>query len=84
MNNSVHSYSQLILLPWGYTDSPPADYDVMYELAMKGSDALTATHGKFYEVNRTIGFGSGRDRLSKAEAMVVPRLVKFCSANAVF
>ena len=48
--NSVHSYSQLILLPWGYTDSPPADYDVMYELAMKGSDALTATHGKFYEV----------------------------------
>merc|ERR1712080_43222 len=22
--NSVHSYSQLILLPWGYTSSPPS------------------------------------------------------------
>jgi len=48
--NSVHSYSQLILLPWGYTSSPPADYDTMYDLAMKGSEALTAVHGKNYEV----------------------------------
>merc|ERR1719175_283776 len=48
--NSVHSYSQLILLPWGYTSSKPSDYDAMYELAMKGSDALTAVHGKTYEV----------------------------------
>jgi len=48
--NSIHSYSQLILLPWGYTSSPPDDYDQMYELSMKGSDALTAVHGMYYEV----------------------------------
>ncbi len=30
---------------------PPADYNELYALAMKGSDALTATHGKVYEVN---------------------------------
>ena len=48
--NSIHSYSQLILLPWGYTDDVPNDYDEMYNLFMKGSDALTAVHGKTYEV----------------------------------
>jgi murein tripeptide amidase MpaA len=48
--NSIHSYSQLILLPWGYTNDLPEDYDQMYELFMKGSDALTAVHGKTYEV----------------------------------
>jgi hypothetical protein len=52
--NSVHSYSQLILLPWGYTTTQPADYDELYQLAMKGSDALTATHGKVYEVRSGI------------------------------
>ena len=48
--NSIHSYSQLILLPWAYTANPPEDYDDMFELAMLGSDALTAVHGKVYEV----------------------------------
>ncbi len=33
------------------TRDPPADYNELYALAMKGSDALTATHGKVYEVN---------------------------------
>eukprot|EP00092_Neocalanus_flemingeri_P019908 GFUD01021566.1.p1 GENE.GFUD01021566.1~~GFUD01021566.1.p1 ORF type:complete len:363 (+),score=91.16 GFUD01021566.1:33-1091(+) len=47
--NSIHSYSQLILLPWGFQNTPPDDYDEMYALAMKGSDALTAVHGKTYE-----------------------------------
>ena len=50
LHNSVHSYSQLILLPWGYTSSHPADYQTMYDIAMKGSDALTAVHGKHYDV----------------------------------
>jgi len=47
--NSIHSYSQLILLPWGFQSDTPADYDEMYALAMKGSAALTAVHGKTYE-----------------------------------
>jgi len=47
--NSLHSYSQLILLPWGYQSETPDDYHEMYLLAMKGSDALTAVHGMIYE-----------------------------------
>merc|ERR1712098_112035 len=48
-SDNIHSYSQLILLPWGFQSTPPEDYDQMYILAMLGSDALTAVHGKFYE-----------------------------------
>jgi murein tripeptide amidase MpaA len=47
--NSIHSYSQLILLPWGFQQQTPDDYDQMLALAEKGSDALTAVHGKVYE-----------------------------------
>jgi len=47
--NNIHSYSQLILLPWGFQQETPDDYDTMYGLAMKGSSALTAVHGKNYE-----------------------------------
>ena len=28
--NSIHSYSQLILLPWGFQQETPDDYDQMY------------------------------------------------------
>jgi len=48
--NTIHSYGQLILLPWGYTKNLPDDYEQMYQLAMKGSDAIAATHGKQYDV----------------------------------
>merc|ERR1719391_377088 len=48
--NTLHSYSQLILLPWGYGLPVPDDYDELYALASKGSDALTATHGESYMV----------------------------------
>ena len=27
--NSIHSYSQLILLPWGFQQETPDDYDTM-------------------------------------------------------
>lgn len=27
--NSIHSYSQLILLPWGFQNETPDDYDNM-------------------------------------------------------
>merc|ERR1712002_423674 len=47
--NSIHSYSQLILLPWGFQSNTPDDYDQMYELALRGGDALKAVHGKTYE-----------------------------------
>eukprot|EP00090_Calanus_glacialis_P035855 TRINITY_DN6115_c0_g1_i1.p1 TRINITY_DN6115_c0_g1~~TRINITY_DN6115_c0_g1_i1.p1 ORF type:complete len:424 (-),score=112.63 TRINITY_DN6115_c0_g1_i1:138-1409(-) len=47
--NSIHSYSQLILLPWGFQQTPPDDYEEMLALALKGGDALTAVHGETYE-----------------------------------
>ena len=48
--NSIHSYSQLVLLPWGYTNTLPDDYQTMFELAQRGADALHNVHGKTYEV----------------------------------
>ena len=53
--NSIHSYSQLILLPWGFQQTPPDDYEEMLALALKGGDALTAVHGMTYEVFLDIG-----------------------------
>merc|ERR1712126_92820 len=47
--NSLHSYSQMILLPWGYTAELYEDYEHMLGLAMVGSEALTAVHGKKYK-----------------------------------
>jgi len=48
--NNVHSYSQLILLPWGWGYEQPDNYDDLYEIAMLGNDALFAVHGKSFEV----------------------------------
>jgi len=48
--NSIHSYSQLVLLPWGYTNDLPDDYQEMLTLAQKGADTLFNVHGKTYEV----------------------------------
>ena len=48
--NSIHSYSQLVLLPWGYTNTLPDDYDEMLEIAVRGEAALEAVHGKTYDV----------------------------------
>ena len=48
--NSIHSYSQLILLPWGWSNTLPDDYQELFTLAQKGGDALQAVHGKVYEV----------------------------------
>lgn len=48
--NSIHSYSQLILLPWGFTETPTPNYDKMFALATKANDELRAVHNKEYEV----------------------------------
>merc|ERR1719362_2593649 len=46
---SGDSCSQLILFPWGYTETPAPGYDAMYDLAVRGNDALHAVHGEYYE-----------------------------------
>lgn len=45
---SYHSYSQLILYPWGYTNSPAPDKSLMDNLANAMSDKIRAVHGINY------------------------------------
>merc|ERR1711892_1034128 len=47
---TLHSYSQLILMPWGYTYENAPGYDAMFDLGNRGNDDLYNVHGKFYEV----------------------------------
>ncbi len=44
-----HSYSQLILWPWGYTSELPPDNDVFLELGAGMHDAIHAVHGMAYD-----------------------------------
>jgi len=48
--NSVHSYSQFILLPWGFSEELPDNYAEMEALATLGRDAMVAGGGEEYEV----------------------------------
>lgn len=49
--NSIHSYSQLILLPWGYTgETSPPNFDKMLSFANKANEALYNVHHKEYRV----------------------------------
>jgi len=47
---TLHSYSQLVLMPWGYTTATAPGYYAMLDLGNRGYDALHAVHGKYYEV----------------------------------
>ena len=49
--NNVHSYSQLILLPWGWGYDEPENNDDLYRVATLANDALFAVHQKDYEVS---------------------------------
>jgi len=48
--NNLHSYSQLILLPWGWGYDLPDNIDDLTRMANLGHDALKAVHNKEYEV----------------------------------
>ena len=43
--NNIHSYSQLVLLPWGWTLEQPDNYDDLFRMANIGNDALNGVHG---------------------------------------
>merc|ERR1712080_452410 len=47
---NIHSYSQLILLPWGFSYDKPANYNDLFSLATAGNQALKAAHGKNYDI----------------------------------
>jgi carboxypeptidase T len=53
---TYHSYSQLILYPWGYTNKPTvdrADRDRMINLANRMQQLIHAVHGKTYTVQQS-------------------------------
>lgn len=45
---SYHSYSQLVLYPWGYTYSPAPDEALMDQMANAISDSIRGVHGQTY------------------------------------
>jgi murein tripeptide amidase MpaA len=51
---SYHSYSQVILYPWGYTSSPPPDIATLNVLALKMSGIMKNVGGRTYAVGQGI------------------------------
>jgi len=47
---TFHSYSQLMLTPYGYTEDLPDDYDQLESVGKRAIRALEAVHGTEYEV----------------------------------
>lgn len=47
---TLHSYSQMWLIPWGYTKYRVRDYDDLMFMGRKAVDALQKVHGTKYEV----------------------------------
>jgi carboxypeptidase T len=46
---SFHSYSQVILYPWGYTDQPAPDDALLDQIAAEMSSRIQAVNGTFYD-----------------------------------
>lgn len=61
---TLHSYSQMWLVPWGYKNEKPKDYYDMYILAEKGVEALEAVRGTDYLL------GTAAELLYTASGMV--------------
>nr|XP_056703119.1 carboxypeptidase A1-like [Euleptes europaea] len=51
---SIHSYSQLLLYPYGYTSKKAADQQELDALAKKAVDALASLHGTKYKYGSII------------------------------
>lgn len=51
---SLHSYSQLIMFPYGHTDERVDNYDDLKAIGNAASDAIKARHGREYEAGSII------------------------------
>uniref|UniRef100_T1J8Z7 Zinc carboxypeptidase A 1 n=1 Tax=Strigamia maritima TaxID=126957 RepID=T1J8Z7_STRMM len=51
---SLHSYKQLLLMPWGHTRSRPRDYEEMNHLGVQVVEALKSIYGTQYFVGSSI------------------------------
>ena len=49
---SYHSYSQLILYPWGYTEAASENEDLLFEIAEKMSQLMEPVNGRYYKADR--------------------------------
>lgn len=47
---AIHSYAQMWLLPWGWTDEFPEDYEELKKFGNEGVAALTPLYGTQYQV----------------------------------
>uniref|UniRef100_A0A667HRB4 Carboxypeptidase A1 n=1 Tax=Lynx canadensis TaxID=61383 RepID=A0A667HRB4_LYNCA len=47
---TLHSYSQLLMFPFGYTCTKPDHFDELNEVAQKAARSLTSLHGTKYKV----------------------------------
>jgi len=47
---TLHSYSQMWLVPWGHTRSKPSDYSDLINVARKAINAITKIHGTNYQL----------------------------------
>lgn len=47
---TLHSYSQMWLLPWGYTKQVAKDHDDMMYLGRRAVEALQKVHGTNYKI----------------------------------
>ncbi|XP_062435025.1 carboxypeptidase A1-like [Rhea pennata] len=59
---SIHSYSQLLLYPYGYTTTPAADQEELHQVAEKAVAALSSAYGtqyKYGSIIKTIYQASG-------------------------
>lgn len=45
---SYHSYSQVILFPWGFTTTPADQFELLFNLAQRMSDLMVKVHGRRY------------------------------------
>ncbi|XP_052866420.1 zinc carboxypeptidase-like [Anopheles cruzii] len=51
---SIHSFSQLVMFPYGYTNQKVANYNDLVSIGLKGAQAIKNKHGKKYVSGATI------------------------------
>lgn len=47
---SIHAYSQMWMLPWGFSQERPENYNDMYEVALNATTALEKSYGTKYRI----------------------------------
>jgi len=50
---TYHSFSQVILYPWGYTKEPAKEHDKLQQIAAKMAEYIQQVNGNFYEYGQS-------------------------------